>query len=100
MRLRIVRCRGAIIYPLTCDRTAQADAGYADIGGVRHSAVLGPEIARWSVVISPRGGRAVDGTLPMESRLENRLCHLTINCGGGKTYRGLAYNERCFGTLG
>ena len=44
--------------------------------------------------------RAVDGTLPMESRLENRLCHLTINCGGGKTYRGLAYNERCFGTLG
>ena len=41
-----------------------------------------------------------DDARSMESRMENRLCRLTVRCADGIVYEGLAYNERCFGTLG
>merc|ERR1740117_962681 len=70
------------------DTYQQADIGYAWVGGVRHTAELS-ELARWSTVI----GTGDAGS--MESRLENRLCQLTLRCGSDEVYRGLAYNERC-----
>ena len=68
----------------------QADAGYAIIDGVRHQATLA-ELAKWSAIIGGGGG--------MECKMENRLCALTLSTGEGPPLTGLAYNERCFGTL-
>ena len=35
----------------------------------------------------------------MDSHYENRLCHLTLTTEGGRVLTGVAYNERCYGTL-
>ena len=92
----------------------QADCGYATIDGGQYTAEL-TELARWSAIIT-------NDAKGMDSRMENRLCRwvrpspelcwcnslrargrvsrLVIRCADGDVYQGLAYNERCFGTLG
>jgi len=84
---------GAPLVESTPEATYQiADCGYATIDGGQYSAQLS-EVARWSAIIT-------DDARSMESRMENRLCRLTVRCADGVVYEGLAYNERCFGTLG
>ena len=96
------------------DTYQQANCGHALMDGGKYKAELGIELARWSTIIT-------DDARSMESRMENRLCRwvrpspelcwcnslrargrvsrLVVRCADGDVYRGLAYNERCFGTL-
>ena len=83
---------GALVEAAAADTYNQADVGVAFIGGERHSASL-TELAKWSTIIGGGDGQ-------MESKYENRLCLLTLRSGQGRpAMTGLAYNERCFGTL-
>ena len=83
---------GGLLQADAADTYNQADAGYAMINGERHSATL-KELAKWHTIIGGGGGGQ------MESKYENRLGVLTLRCGKGPALTGLAYNERCFGTL-
>lgn len=78
--------------PPSAQLPEQADCGYATIDGGQYTAEL-TELARWSAIIT-------NDAKGMDSRMENRLCRLVVRCADGDVYRGLAYNERCFGTLG
>jgi len=83
---------GELLESVSSDTYNQADAGYATIAGVRHSASL-EEVAKWHTIIS-------DGSAgSMEAKYENRLCKLTLRAGDEPPLTGLAYNERYLGTL-
>ena len=83
---------GELTESVSSDTYNQADAGYATIAGVRHSASL-EEVAKWHTIIN-------DGSAgSMEAKYENRLCKLTLRAGDAPPLTGLAYNERYMGTL-
>jgi len=69
----------------------QDTSGYAMIDGVLHEVKLRP-LATWETII---GGSAWN----MESKMQNRYCEAELRAGS-KVTRGIAYNERCYGTLG
>lgn len=81
-----------LVESLPADTWQQDACGYALIDGVRHTTEI-VEIAKWSTVITNQ-------SRDMASKMENRLCRLTVKCGEDEVYEGLAYNERCFGSLG
>jgi SAM-dependent methyltransferase len=82
---------GGLLEAAAADTYNQADVGVALIGGERHSASLS-ELAKWSTIIGGGEGQ-------MESKYENRLCVLTLRRGDRPPLTGLAYNERCLGTV-
>lgn len=83
---------GALLESAASETYQQQDAAYATIDGQRAVASL-EEIAKWHTII---GGRTPG---EMESKYENRLCRFTLQVGDEPASTGIAYNERCFGTL-
>ena len=83
---------GALLESASSETYQQQDAAYAVIGGQKVEARL-DEIAKWHTII---GGRASG---EMESKYENRLCKFTLRVGDEPHASGVAYNERCLGTL-
>lgn len=74
------------------DKTYQQDnSGYALVNGVKHEVKLRP-LCTWETVI---GGPEYK----MESKMQNRYCEAELIIGGVKR-RAVAYNERCYGTVG
>jgi len=74
------------------EKTWQQDtSGFAIIDGVFHETRIRP-LATWETII---GGTAWN----MESKMQNRYCEVELRAGN-KITRGVAYNERCYGTLG
>jgi len=74
------------------DKTYQQDtSAYALVNGTQHEVRLRP-LCTWETVIGGPGYK-------MESKMQNRYCEaqLIVN---GVTQRAVAYNERCYGTLG
>lgn len=76
----------------TCDTWQQGDAAYALIDGVKHEVELKP-LCSWSTVIS-------DVHRNCDSKMENRLCQMRLRRANAPPLVGLAYNERCYGTVG
>lgn len=83
---------GALLESASTDTYQQQDAAFGLIGGERVTASL-REVAKWHTII---GGGAAGA---MESKMENRLCELTLQVGTQPPTKGIAYNERVFGTL-
>ena len=52
------------------------------------------EVAKWRSIIGDGAGSGA-----MEMSHENRLCRLELQIGEKPPTTGLAYNERCLGTL-
>lgn len=73
------------------DTWQQDTSAYGFIDGVRHEVRLVP-ICTWETVIGGPGHN-------MESKMQNRYCEVELIVGG-KRLRGMAYNERCYGTVG
>jgi len=73
------------------DTWQQDSSGFALIGGTRYQVNLKP-LCTWETIIGRPGGS-------MESKMQNRYCEVEL-VEGGKSSKGVAYNERCFGTLG
>jgi len=73
------------------DTWQQDSSGFALIAGTRYELNLKP-LCTWETIIG-RPGRS------MESKMQNRYCEVEL-VEGGKSSKGVAYNERCFGTLG
>jgi len=86
---------GELVEAHTDDTWQRGDAGHAVIAGSRHCAQLGPVLAQHTIDITTPG----DVGSRMDSHYENRLCHLTLTTEGGRVLTGVAYNERCYGTL-
>jgi len=76
----------------TRDTWQQGEAAYAIIDGVRHEVELRP-LCGWATTIT-------DSRAASDSRMDNRLCEMHLRRAGSKTLVGLAYNERCYGTVG
>lgn len=74
------------------DDTWQRDTtANALVGGVRHTVTLRP-LCTWNAIIGGPGKS-------MESKMQNRYCEMELAIGG-RVLRGVAYNERCYGTVG
>jgi len=73
------------------DTWQQDNSGFALIAGKRYELNLKP-LCTWETIIGRPGGS-------MESKMQNRYCEVEF-VEGGKSSKGVAYNERCFGTLG
>jgi len=82
---------GHLVESAQADTYQQQDAAYGVLDGEKACASL-EEVAKWHTIIGGAPGQ-------MESKLENRLCRLTVTVGGRPVQTGLAYNERCVGTL-
>ena len=81
-----------LVESATEDTWQQGDAGYAFIDGVKHVVQLRP-VCSWATTIA-------DAQQNTNSRMENRLCEMELRCGNAPPIFGLAYNERCYGTIG
>jgi len=69
----------------------QDTSGFAIIDGVVHETRLRP-LVTWDTLIGGNGWN-------MESKMQNRYCEVELRAGNKVTH-GVAYNERCYGTLG
>jgi len=76
----------------TQDTWQIGEAGYALVDGIRHNVAIEP-LCSWSTVIT-------DESRSSDSKMENRLCKMVITRGDEPPVYGLAYNERCYGTVG
>ena len=68
------------------------DAAYAYVDGVKHSVEITP-LCSWASTIT-------DASRNSDSIMENRLCHMVLRRANAPPVYGLAYNERCYGTVG
>jgi len=82
---------GSIQSAETADTWQQDTSAYALIGGQTHEIRAKP-LCTWDCVIGGPGKT-------MESKMQNRYCEVEL-ISGDTTRRGIAYNERCYGTLG
>uniref|UniRef100_A0A7S4RNU1 phosphoethanolamine N-methyltransferase n=1 Tax=Alexandrium monilatum TaxID=311494 RepID=A0A7S4RNU1_9DINO len=82
---------GTLVSAVSKDTWQQDTSAFAFVEGVRHEVHLRP-LCTWETVIGGPGGA-------MESKMQNRYCEMELLIGG-KASRGVAYNERCYGTLG
>mmetsp|Transcript_41912 Transcript_41912/g.110723 ORF Transcript_41912/g.110723 Transcript_41912/m.110723 type:complete len:652 (+) Transcript_41912:46-2001(+) len=82
---------GSIQSAETSDTWQQDTSAFAMIGGQRHEIRAKP-LCTWDSVIGGPGKT-------MESKMQNRYCEVEL-IFGDKKRRGVAYNERCYGTLG
>jgi len=74
------------------DKTYQQDnEAYAMVNGVMHTVKLRP-LCTWETII---GG----SDYQMESKMQNRFCEAQLIVGGNAR-RAIAFNERCYGTVG
>lgn len=88
---KVLKSSGELISSETADTWQQDTSAYAIIGDVRHEMKITP-LCTWETVIGGPGKN-------MESKMQNRYCTVEL-IAGGKVTRGVAYNERCYGTLG
>lgn len=82
---------GELISAETADTWQQDTSAYALIGDVKHEMKISP-LCTWETVIGGPGKT-------MESKMQNRYCNIELIIGD-QVSRGVAYNERCYGTLG
>lgn len=82
---------GGLVSADTSDCWQQDTSGFAVIDGVRHETRITP-LCTWETIIGGPGHN-------MESKMQNRYCGVELIIGES-VRRGVAYNERCYGTLG
>jgi cyclopropane fatty-acyl-phospholipid synthase-like methyltransferase len=82
---------GKIVSAESKDTWQQDCNAYAIINGTRQSVSIRP-LCTWETVIGGPGHN-------MESKMQNRYCEVEL-VFGGRIYTGVAYNERCYGTVG
>lgn len=82
---------GKIISSETTETWQQDTSAYATIDGQRWETRIKP-LCTWETVIGGQG-------FNMESKMQNRYCTVEL-INGSTVSKGVAYNERCYGTLG
>jgi len=82
---------GGLLASKSSETWQQRSKSYAIVDGDRYEVSLQP-LASWDLLIGGQGHA-------MESHMQNRYCNVELT-SGGYVRRGVAYNERCFGTLG
>eukprot|EP00933_Yihiella_yeosuensis_P081128 TRINITY_DN94678_c0_g1_i1.p1 TRINITY_DN94678_c0_g1~~TRINITY_DN94678_c0_g1_i1.p1 ORF type:complete len:656 (-),score=115.37 TRINITY_DN94678_c0_g1_i1:75-2042(-) len=88
---KVLTPSGGLVSSETQDTWQQDTRADAIINGARQSIKIRP-LCTWNAIIGGPGHN-------MESKMQNRYCEVELEFAG-QVRRGVAYNERCYGTLG